>query len=196
MTPKQATEAKSKMAQGIGAMVVGAVILIISWALMHSADNHNVTCQMQGYTGQSTAGCNVTSGGLFILFRIALYAGIIIAVSGLAFVLHAYQEMQNNMTLDSDIAANPRNPALYIRRAKRAVGLQQYTEALADYNTAVKLAPSAHYYNVRGNFFYARKAYDKAATDYRKAIELEPHVVVYRNNLAKAEARQRGEAAT
>jgi len=64
---------------------------------------------------------------------------------------------------------------LYCNRAELYYDVENYDEALKDYNKAIELKPDWEYpYNGRGNVFYKCYRDDEALKDYNKAIELKP----------------------
>lgn len=82
----------------------------------------------------------------------------------------------NSITLFSDIIENyPATPSAYLNRGMEKYKLQQYTDALNDYNEAIKIVPDyfeAHYN--RGLCKYMLKDFTGALSDYDKAIGFYP----------------------
>ena len=77
---------------------------------------------------------------------------------------------------------NPNNSIYYNNRGSSKYSLNEYKEAIKDYNKAIKLNPSndIFYYN-RGNSNYYLKNYKEAIKDYNEAIKLNPNSVIYYN---------------
>jgi tetratricopeptide (TPR) repeat protein len=63
--------------------------------------------------------------------------------------------------------------ATYVNRGIIKAALEDYKEAIADYEIAIKMKPEfAETYINRGNVFYMGHAYGRAIEDYSKAVEL------------------------
>lgn len=69
----------------------------------------------------------------------------------------------------------PEHAGDFNHRGKRYQSKHQYDEAIANYNTAIKLKPLAEYYNNRGSAYYACGDIQAAIADFDKAIALDPH---------------------
>ena len=67
-------------------------------------------------------------------------------------------------------------------------------EALTDLHEAIRICPErAESFHQRGNYFFNRKQYDKAITDYEEAIKLDSTKPDYYSHLASAKTgRARG----
>jgi tetratricopeptide (TPR) repeat protein len=69
----------------------------------------------------------------------------------------------------------PHSAYSHYRRANAWFEKQEYENAIADYNEAVRLAPQlADAYDGRGNAWLAKKDYDRAIADHNEAVRLEP----------------------
>ena len=69
---------------------------------------------------------------------------------------------------------------LYTEKARAYFGLKKFDECLNLSDKAISIDqgnPNAH--NYRGNAWYGKKEYDKAAEDYTKAIQLNPDYVFH-----------------
>jgi tetratricopeptide (TPR) repeat protein len=64
----------------------------------------------------------------------------------------------------------------YLKRGEDLSGLRQYSRAIDDYTTAIKLKPDyAEAYNDRAFAYYLNREFERAIADYTRAIELRPN---------------------
>jgi len=70
------------------------------------------------------------------------------------------------------------------RRAWYYTRRERLSEALADYSEAIRLAPQASRYRLRGDIYARTERWRDAIDDYRKAIEMEPSNHLYYHHLA------------
>jgi tetratricopeptide (TPR) repeat protein len=76
---------------------------------------------------------------------------------------------------DEAIARRPKNPALYVERAKHNIGQRQFRAAIADCNYALTLLP--YYYaafSIRGFAYHHLGRFSAAARDFERAIYENP----------------------
>ena len=65
--------------------------------------------------------------------------------------------------------------------------MQQYDEAIADYNKAIKMKPDfAEAYNNLGYVYFTQTEYKLAIKEFEKAVKLKPNYVSAHNNLGRA----------
>jgi tetratricopeptide (TPR) repeat protein len=78
--------------------------------------------------------------------------------------------------------------ATLVNRGVVAVALEDYQQAVSDYERAVKLDPTTgEVYVNRGNLFFMGQAFDKAVAEYSTALELglgKEHIAYYNRGLA------------
>ena len=74
--------------------------------------------------------------------------------------------------LDKEIAKNP-TAEVYNNRGNAHRNLQQYPQAMQDYNKAISIKPNFYKaYNNRGNVYFDQKNFQMAIKDYNKAISI------------------------
>jgi len=83
----------------------------------------------------------------------------------------------------------PDNPAAWSNRGNARVSQNKLTEAIADYNKAIELAPSATdpYLN-RGTALEGLGKWEEAIADYNHVLQLDPQDAMAYNNRGNAEA--------
>ena len=104
------------------------------------------------------------------------------AYSWLARVLNGYYNKYGYAVAAADKAIKylPQKDKEYVSfaystRAAAYMGLEDYTNAIADYNAAIKISPSdVSIYQDRGDLYFSLKEYDLADKDFLKCISLEP----------------------
>jgi tetratricopeptide (TPR) repeat protein len=64
------------------------------------------------------------------------------------------------------------NPYAWARRADANLALGRYNDAISDYSSAISLTPTATLHSQRGAVFVKVREYDKAISDFDKAIDL------------------------
>ena len=81
----------------------------------------------------------------------------------------------------------PGNPALWSNRGNTRASMDNFDDALADLNEAVRLAPDEvdPYFN-RGAILEQKQQYEAAIDDYNKAIELDPDEAIAYHNRGNA----------
>jgi tetratricopeptide (TPR) repeat protein len=72
----------------------------------------------------------------------------------------------------------------YLRRGEAAAASRDFDQAIADYNTAIRLRPDyAEAYNDRGHAYHWKGGnFDRAIADFTRAIELRPNYPTAYNN--------------
>ena len=89
--------------------------------------------------------------------------------------------------------------ATLVNRGIVAVALEDYQQAVRDYERAVELNPSSgEVYVNRGNLFFMGEALDKAVAEYSTAIELgltKEHIAYYNRGLAYEKMKDAEKAA-
>jgi tetratricopeptide (TPR) repeat protein len=116
---------------------------------------------------------------------------LIISISVFLIIILSYLSFQranvwkDSITLWSDmIEKYPDNPDGFCYRAEAYNNIQNFNNALSDYNTAIKIdSTKDNFFNDRGNLFRNEKEFDKAILDYEKAIQINPKSWVVYNNL-------------
>ena len=73
----------------------------------------------------------------------------------------------------SYLRARPNSPLIYERRAECYFAIQQYDQAVANYNCAIELGDTGVYGN-RAAAYFELKQYGQAIADYNRAISLFP----------------------
>ena len=71
------------------------------------------------------------------------------------------------------IKLNALVPETYINRAASYAGVDDFTLALRDLETALTLEPRAEAYHIRGDIHFKQDNYDQAVHDYSRALELD-----------------------
>ena len=83
---------------------------------------------------------------------------------------------------DKAIELNPTDPDFYYERGRIRKLLEDYDNALLDYNKVIELDPQADVYYSRGNLKKRMDDFDGALSDFDKAIELDPEFADAYNN--------------
>ena len=101
---------------------------------------------------------------------------------GVLRVLQArYEDAQRHFTAVA--RALPREPVVRANLAAVAVALGRYEAAIVWCDEALKLAPSARVWTVRGDALRALRRFDEALTSYEKALALDPRFIEALGNL-------------
>ena len=80
------------------------------------------------------------------------------------------QELEN---LNQEIIRNPKNADAYFRRGTAYLKKEEWDEAIADFDTAIKLGSQSTYtYIGRGGIYLRKQEWDKAIEDFDTAIKL------------------------
>ncbi|BAZ02770.1 tetratricopeptide repeat protein [Tolypothrix tenuis PCC 7101] len=86
------------------------------------------------------------------------------------------------LAIDKAIQKQPKNPILYNQKSLILGDMQEYKEAEAAINEAIKLSPRAVFYTNRGVLYYEQNQWELALTDYTKAIQINPQDALTYNN--------------
>jgi len=86
----------------------------------------------------------------------------------------------------------PDNPAVWSNRGNVRIGQYKMTEAIADFNRSIEIAPLyPDAYLNRGIAYEAQKLWDEAITDYNRVLAISPQDPVALNNRGNAKAGQK-----
>jgi tetratricopeptide (TPR) repeat protein len=91
--------------------------------------------------------------------------------------------------LSDAIRADTRYALPRINRARNLASLSRLSDAIADLDGALKLAPSADTYSLRGDFKDRNNDLGGALADYSEAIKLQPRVALHYSNRANVFAK-------
>jgi tetratricopeptide (TPR) repeat protein len=93
-----------------------------------------------------------------------------------------------NVAIDRDFLGTSDLARTHINRGIVATSLEQYQQALADYNKALELVPRMpEAYISRGNLWYLAEKYQRASDEYTMAMQSEfnrPQIAYYNRALA------------
>ncbi|MBE9044197.1 tetratricopeptide repeat protein [Pleurocapsales cyanobacterium LEGE 10410] len=85
----------------------------------------------------------------------------------------------------------PDNPAVWSNRGNVRIGQYKLTEAIADFNRSIEIAPEyPDAYLNRGIAYEGKKLWERAISDYNHVLEISPQDPVALNNRGNAKAGQ------
>ncbi|MGL5940213.1 MAG: tetratricopeptide repeat protein [Waterburya sp.] len=89
------------------------------------------------------------------------------------------------------VAKFPDNPAVWSNRGNVRIGQYKLTEAIADFDRSIEIAPEyPDAYLNRGIAYEGKKLWDKAIADYNQVLAISPQDPVALNNRGNAKAGQ------
>ena len=86
---------------------------------------------------------------------------------------------QAEADLDNALKLRPAYLEAITLRANVRDCQQKYEDARADFDAAIKLAPTTGLYRIRGRFFWNHAKYDSAAADFLQAVDVAPTNAYY-----------------